>query len=340
VEDETPELREKLEFLVSAPEARAVSKRHARVEITSRVALAEAMELCRTNLYPNTGRLSDRVADKLRQIYGIAENSECWGEFVAGCAREFANEYRQLHPLSEGRAEPISAARERQTGLRLTSRPLDFDFPDEHAALAELDLSFQQAGPDEPWPVSIDLVCQPAPTPKPGFLFGVKRGRLEIHPGEAKISRRTKERLGGDGPVTFAARDDPDRTITLEIANAKGGQPAWTIWSDHGPIGVFRLDDEQVLCRIADIAPGDEETAVFKVFIADLEPLGLDDDDDEDDDPDPYSFVREDGKPLSLAKRKIIRRMLVKERVGSPADGWVVVASDGRRFEEDKADDQ
>jgi len=263
-----------------------------------------------------------------------------WPEWQTGTAKEFIERYEREHQHGpEGRANPISTVQERQTGLRLTSRLLDVDFPDEHAALAELDLSFQQAGPDEPWPVSIDLVCQPAPTPKPGFLFGVKRGRLEIHPGEAKISRKTKERLGGDGPVTFAARDDPDRTITLEIANATGGRPAWTIWSDQGPIGIFRLDDEQVLCRIADIAPRDEVTAVFKVFIADLEPLGLDDDDDEDgNDPDPYSFACADGKPLSPNKRQIIRQMLVKEEVGSPADGWVVVASDGRLFEEDNAD--
>jgi hypothetical protein len=340
VEDETPELQEKLDFLVSAPEARAVTKQHARVEITSRKALTEVMELARTNLYPQSGRLSDRVADKLRQIYGIDENSECWGEFVEGCAREFANEYKQLHPLSEGRAEPISAARERQTGLRVTSRPLDVDFPDEHRGLAALDLSLQQAGPDEPWPVSFDLVCQPAPAVERGFQFGVKRGRLEIDPGAAEISPRTNERLGGDRPAIFP-RDHPTRTITVDIANAKGRRPAWTVSSDHGPIGIFRLDDEHVLCRVGGIAPEDEVTAVFKVLIADLEPVGLDDDDEDDDgDPDPYSFVREDGKPLSLAKQKIIRRMLVKEEVGSPSDGWVIVASDGRRFEEDKADDQ
>jgi hypothetical protein len=230
------------------------------------------------------------------------------------------------------------ATEQRWLGLRLTPRRLDVDFPDEHAGLAWIGLSFQQSGPDEHWPVSFDLVCQPAPAVERGFQFGVKRGRLEIDPGPAEISPRTNERLGGDGPVTFP-RDHPKRTITVEIANAKGRRPAWTVSSDHGPIGVFRLDDEQMLCRVGDIAPGDEVTAVFKVLIADLEPVGLDDDDEDDDgDPDPYSFVREDGKPLSLAKRKIIRRMLVKEEVGSPSDGWVIVASDARMFEEDKAD--
>jgi hypothetical protein len=257
-----------------------------------------------------------------------------WPEWQTSAAEEFIKRYEREHR----RCDVENAVQQRRLGLRLTSRTLDVQVPDEHNGLAQLDLSFQQAGPDEPWPVSFDLICKPAPTPKPGFQFGVKRGRFELHHGAAKISPSTKERLAGDGPVTFAARDDRERTITVEIANAKAGRPAWTVWSDHGPIGICRLDDAQVLCRIAEIAPGDEMVAIFKVYVGDLEPLGLDDDDDDDGDPDPYSFARADGKPLSPTKRQIIRQMLVKEEVGIPADGWVVVASDGRLFEEDKAD--
>jgi len=236
-------------------------------------------------------------------------------------------------------AQKDPATKQRRHGLRLTSRHLAVEVPDQYTGLAGLELWFHQAGAEEPMPVSFILTCQPMPTTKPGFLFGVKRGRLEIDPGKASIPPGTKERLGGAGPATFS-HDDPARELTVEIANPRGREKAWTIWSDHGPMGYFSLDDEHPLCRIAGLAPDDEVTAIFKVFVWDLEPLGLPDDgDDEDDDPDPYSFACADGKPLSPNKRQIIRQMLVKEEVGSPSDGWVIVASDGRVFEEDKADD-
>jgi len=288
VEDETPELRDKLEFLVNAPEARAVSKLRARVEIGSRKALADVMQLSRTNLYPQSGRLSDRVADKLRKIYGIDETSECWGEFVAGCAREFANEYRQLHPLppdeaTKCRPEGPSQHRNVSTPVVLVE---DISAPSNkyQTELASVQHRFAQM---EPVPgevtLTFDLNCPPVLAEDE--RTGVKRGILIFRCGDARTTK-AEERTGYPNGFEIDG-------VRISVWSVDQNVPSWIIESIEGNnIGLIAKAPDKFI-RIMNM---DTEYVISVEFCAYAKDIVS-------------TFDLSQSEDISAAKRKIKKRL-------------------------------
>ena len=286
--DETPELREKLKFLVKAPEARAVSKRRAQAEITSLPRLAKVMELGRTNLYPENGRLSDRVADKLRQIYGIDENSECWGEFVAGCAREFAKEYRKLDPFppeatEKCRANGPSRQPNEQHPVVLVE---DISAPPNkyQTELASVQPRFAQM---EPVPgevtLTFDLNCPQ--------LFaedertGVKRGILVFQCGDARTTK-AEERTGYPNGLEIDS-------VRISIRSVDQNVPSWMIESIEGNnIGLIAKVPEEFI-QIVNMKPGYVISVEFCAYVKDTA----------------STFDLSESGDTSAAKRKIKKRL-------------------------------
>lgn len=203
--------------------------------------------------------------------------------------------------------------------------------------LASIDLFLQQSNAGAPWPVSFDLVCQP--TPVSNFEIAVKRGQVELDPGAATLPG-ARHRLGGNGPVVFKLKN-PEREITVEVANARSGRSSWDVSCRGKAIGVFQLDEEQTLCAIEDIAPSDAVTISFRAYVKDLQLAEADPDDDDENDEGAgtYSFLRPDGKNLSPAKRKLIKAMLIKNELSPQASGFVEIAADRRAFLEQDDND-
>lgn len=286
--EETPELREKLKFLVTAPEARAVSKTRAQAEITSLDRLAKAMKMGRTNLYPENGRLSDRVAGKLRQIYQIDENSECWGEFVAGCKQEFAKEYSKLHPLPPEATTTCHADR----SSRQQNEPRPVVLVEDISAssnkyqteLASVQPRFAQM---EPVPgevtLTFDLNCPPVLAEDE--RTGVKRGILVFRCGDARTTK-AEERTGYPNGLEIDG-------VRISVWSVDQNVPSWMIESTEGnTIGLIARAPEKFI-RIMTMKSGYVIAVEFCAYAKDIV----------------STFDLSRTEDISAAKRKIKKRL-------------------------------
>lgn len=336
------ELREKMDFLMkhAVPRARigadtplTINALHTRSGIPLQsLQNAIGAENDYSGKLAGDGKLGIEHQSRIANLFGFEvggpQNPAAWPEWHDWEADEAAPADSRRDTAQKFRDEYLRRYRaSRVLGLRLISvRVKPSDASAAAPTLGSLELDLRQSGPGEPWPIGVEVICQP--TPIGTFELGIKRALVSIDPGTAGVSR-LRERLGSEGDITFKRGD---RTITLRIANAQSGHPTWDIACDGKPIGVFRLDDEQCLCFLHDVAPDDEIIGTMKVWFKDLELADPDPHDDADDTSDPWSFVRADGKQLSATKRALIKIALINEELPNNGNGWLTVAADYRAF--------
>jgi hypothetical protein len=108
------ELKAKYRYLLHDERPRAVAHVITGRDIQSITALAAEMGITHSNLYPASGHLSPLVVAHLQRIYQIDPNSECWGEFIEGDAKEFAKEFAIVHPATSVGLEIATTDRHNQ----------------------------------------------------------------------------------------------------------------------------------------------------------------------------------------------------------------------------------
>jgi hypothetical protein len=314
----------KLDFLIRHPVPRGVLGHEATMK-----SFAEKVGVARKTLIDQrqAGHLSPYVQDRLAERLKFALD---WPEWLTGTCDAFRDRYTKEHQDEAYDETARTRVYDRAAKLKVERMTWTGDVQDGRPMLASLELFMQQAGPGEPIPVSVELICQPEPVG--AFEIAVHRGRLELHPGAASIAP-TPAPLGTDAPHTQPAHE---RTLTLRRGQAQDGREAWMVSSDKGEIGILRLDDDAALCRIADPTDGDAIIATFNAWVKDLDLAEPDPDDDTADTRAAFSFLRADGKPLSPKARQLIKRAILKDEFGEPEEnGWHTLAASQRKLVRD-----
>ena len=235
-----------------------------------------------------TNRINDDIELKLAQKCGFDPN---WPEWRKGTKLEFEKRWiaRQANALAEVR---LMAVR--------TGEPEACYEP-----IASLQLFASQPGPGEPWPLSVDFVCQPARME--GVVVAVRRGWLTFHCGEGETERMDK-RKGFPGGLTIG-------NATCVPATAYTKRPAWEIYSASGPLGIVSLPHD--FCPISGLTPGCAVAVTFSVYIKDLEDEDVPDGEENEAgcaaQTGSDSFIRPGFAALGMAKRKILKRLALKQ---------------------------
>jgi hypothetical protein len=239
---------------------------------------------------------------------------------------QFERRYLDYHAaLSKG-----GACEERRAAALLQARRLEEPYAIDDQ-LASLELFVNQAGPGEPLPVSIELICQAAPFD--GVALGIKRGKLQIDCGCGHVGE-LRERAGY--PEGFVIERGA-RSVRITLGGLRR-RPSWIIEADNGPIGVLSLADN--FCSIRELVPGSTVKASFSVYVKDLQYASSPEEARGEGDPeeDSYSFFRPTQMKLGRAKQMILKRLAELPLGGD--NGWAVVCRDARRFEEMTGDGQ
>jgi hypothetical protein len=171
--------------------------------------------------------------------------------------------------------------------------------------IASLQLFASQPGRGEPWPLSADLVCQPARME--GVVIAVRRGWLTFHCGEGETERLEKRKGFPDGLAIGNA--------TCLPAGAYTKRPSWEIYSISGPLGIVALPYD--FCPISGLTPGCAITVTFSVYIKDLEDEEMTDGEEGEFggtvQTGSDSFIRPGFTALGSAKQKILKRLALKQ---------------------------
>jgi len=286
---EIPDLKEKLDFLLSHDIPRGVARSQTRQEITSRPRLAHATGLgSHTNFYTSHGGLSDRALSGIQRVYRIEHGSECWGEFAAGCAAEFAEEYKKLHPhVSEETAtrhdDGVSRQRNRPTPVVLVE---DTSAPSNkyQTELASVQHRFAQM---EPVPgevtLTFDLNCPPVLVEDE--CTGVKRGFLIFRCGDARTTK-AEERTGYPNGLEIDG-------VRICVWSVDQNVPSWVIESIEGNnIGLIAKAPDKFI-RIMNMDIGYVISVEFCAYVKDIV----------------STFDLSQSEDISAAKRKIKKRL-------------------------------
>jgi len=326
------ELDKKIKFLIASPLAQKICG-HSRsmnsfCEKTgiARSTLRGALGGVKPNMLSSTGQ--KKLADKCRftteweEWVDLKADQKTPNEKRKDTAANFEQRYlRENH--SPATSQP---AKPRRTDVRLkVNRPYAAQAFDQH--LACVDLHASQPGVGEPWPISVDLICWPAPVE--GVVIAVKRGRLHIDCDKAHTTD-LKDRVEHLSKANYSQE-------ACKIIIRPGGtsqQPSWEIFADPGPIGVLALPHD--FCLIFDAAAGDTIAASFSVYIKDLdlveshEPEGNGEIVPQEES---ISFMRPDFKKLGNAKQKILKRLAELKLAGGDS-GWAQLCCDALQFKE------
>lgn len=227
-----------------------------------------------------------------------------------------------------------TSSTERRIDLPLKSVRKDRpNFCDDQLATVELHAS--QSGPGEPWPVSIDLICNRSVIA--GVEVAVKRGRLKLDCGASRLDFKSNVAYCSSYTI-----ECPSHKVTLTLGGTSQ-LPSWEVQAENCPVGFILLPYD--FCMIHDLAPGDIIGARFLVYIMDLEDIEGDETDvDEECAPeaDSLSFLRVGYKRLGSAKQKILKRIAQMQLPGGER-GMAILATDELQFDtvaKDVSEDQ
>jgi len=229
-------------------------------------------------------------------------------------AKQKVLEYRKsLPPPSSNTPRLLSVSRPRR-------------FPPADDLLASLTIGANQAGPDQPWPLTVELVCRFAPVHH--VVVGVRRGKLVIDCGQTRTTG-VHERLGSEQDGY-----KPDGSKVTIFASGDDKEPVWLIDAESAPIGVLRITTG--ICQMLGLVPGTIITADFRAYLKDLEAP-----DDSSHglstaqlpESPSYSFIQPELQGLeSRAKIAILTRLA--ELQLPEKDGWVVLHRDELQFDD------
>lgn len=191
--------------------------------------------------------------------------------------------------------------------------------------LATVELQASQSGPGQPWPVSLDLSCNPSVTA--GIEIAVKRGRLRFSCGQALVDMEANI-AHPTGYVCERATGD----LRLTLGGTRQ-QPSIEVQTSEGPIGRLSLPGDFFM--VHQLAPGDIIRVRFIVYVMDLEIVEAEtaaEPKENQQDADSLSFLRVGFKTLGQARQKILKRIAEMQLPGGEK-GLAVLASDELRFE-------
>jgi hypothetical protein len=228
---------------------------------------------------------------------------------------------RPHEPRQTGVPGRTDAPRRTGVPLRVTRPSAAVEF---RPYLASIDLQASQCGPGEPQPVSVDLICRPAPVE--GIMIAVKRGWLAIDCGRARAAD-LKGRAGYPNGADFSR----EACKIVLWPDGTSQRPVWEVIADPGPIGLLPLPHD--FCKVYGLAPGDIVKVSFTVYIKDLDLVEPPDEEDPATREDSFSFMRDDFKKLGRAKQKILKR-LAEMKLPEEVSGRVQLCSDAVQFEE------
>lgn len=274
------------------------------------------------NRVETEGKLSSDYEAAIAEACGFSPEWPEWrtgsrDAFVARLEGVFAN------PASRDAArESYEARRARESNRRPLRPARPNKFPPRDDLLAALAIGTNQPGPDEPWPLQLELVCRTAPFGP--FQLAVRRGKLTLHLEKA-VAGPIDERLGGTEPH----RPSPHLTV---FAAGTAVQPIWIIEAEPGPIGVLLLRDG--ICSLRDVDDGATASMRFQVYVKDLEPG--------DDLASPAAARTHDrfeshsfalatpDMPGAAARNAIIKRLIALDLLDG--DDWIELARDDLTF--------
>jgi hypothetical protein len=250
-----------------------------------------------------TNRLNDDIELELAQKCGFDLK---WPEWRVGTKIDFERRFTQYHA--------VATTGPRLKAIRTTQPESSYE------PIASMQLFASQPGPGESWPLSADLVCQPARME--GVVVAVKRGWLTFYCGEAEANRLNK-RAGYPGGLVVG-----NATCTPVAAYTQ--RPSWELYAASGPLGIVPLPHD--FCPVFGLTPGGTVIVTFSVYIKDLEDEEMaevaenankrDQDYRDPDAPqsDSDSFIRPGFPGLGAAKKKILKRLALKQIscVGEP----------------------
>lgn len=317
------ELEKKIRFLLKRLH-KSVNSLHQKDRV-SRSALRDVME-------KHLDEMSRPVQTQLAKACHFGVDWEEWNdphsnqktprEKRRDTAERFEQRYLHENP-SRARGQPAAP---RRTGERLkVTRPYAAQAFDPH--LASIELQASQSGPGEPWPVSVDLIFQPAPVEC--FMIAVKCGRLVIDCGQARTTD-LKDRVGYPDGADHSR--EACKIILWPGGNSQ--RPEWCVVADPGPIGLLSLPYD--FCPIHDLSAGDIIAASFSAYIKDLDLVEPPEPHDGEEAPprqDSISFMSPGFKNLGRAKQMILKR-LAETKLPEGPPGWVQLCSDALQFKE------
>lgn len=190
--------------------------------------------------------------------------------------------------------------------------------------LATLELQVSQPGPGEPWPISFELVCNPAYIM--GVTVAVRSGLLDLRLGGGVTDK------GG-----VAGLHVLERASAPPVSLRQSGfshNPVWRIWVDEGPIGLLSSVPHD-FCPVHDLQAGAVIEARFQVYVMYLENV-IDDHGTASDgefavDSEDLTWIK--SATLSVNKLRVLKRMAANSLPGGE-QGRAVIAYDELRFED------
>jgi hypothetical protein len=308
------EFLEKLTFLNLSPHAQEIAGHS-----STFASFCRAIGINRSSL--RSAKNKDSVSPEISQLLATKLAFDpAWPEWKHGTCREFEVRYNKQHADPKTRA---LASKRTRNPLRV-SRPRRHPPADE--LLASLQLGANQPHERDPFPITVELVCRPAPLGV--AVVGVKRGKLRVNCGRARTTSIV-ERLGGNGPCIFE-----DRKLIV-FASGDNKEPIWLIESEAAPIGVLVFPDG--ICHVQEVQSGDVISAEFQVHVKDLSTADAEAEDETHNQDYPhgqsYSFVRIDRQQLgAAAKNAILARLAQLELLGD--DPWATLCRDELQFED------
>jgi len=337
------ELDKKIQFLLDSPVARRFCNHSGKLDSLrqktglTRSEIRGAVE--KENGREPSNKLNTDAQCKLAKNFNFSVN---WPEWIdpqanrltqAAERSDTADHFKERYLRDNKSRTNGQPTQPRRTDGRLkVSRPYAAQAFDSH--LACIDLHASQPGAGEPWPISVDLICWPAPVE--GVVIAVKRGRLQIECDKAHTTD-LRDRAGYPDGADYSR--EACKIVIRPAGHSQ--QPSWEIVADPGPIGLLSLPHD--FCPVFDIAAGDTIAGSFRAYIKDLDLVELHEPDDDGDvasREDSFSFMRADFRILGSAKQRILKRLAEMKLPGGDS-GWAQLCRDALQFKEigDAADE-
>ena len=259
---EIPELlgeKGKFRYLFDEALPRAVAKRISQKDVTSFPTLAKAVDQKSHSEFVEN-KIGQPNRARLRDLYGMPQDSECWGEFCAGSRDDFVAEFEKLHAQFHM--------------PEIGNHNSDFKF---HVVRAgrwsihrtisvELMFSANRQGAD--WPFDVDIVCQRADIAEINQSIIVTRATLVVRWDTGSYPQLAASRIQERQRLIEALGDVLASNGLEVLPYGPVTSPEWEISRPNGErLGILPLSE---ICRLVGVADGVEVEARLIVYDKDL----------------------------------------------------------------------